>query len=346
MSDPIKDAAADAAVEALVVRAMAGGPLTKNEINVLLRATLTPAPGYLLACCDYSQVEARALAWAAGDAAAVAVFTSGADPYAALARRLFGLLEGEWDKKKHAQPRDTSKKAELGCGYGMGAPKFTVTAEKGGMVWHAARECIQASPDWSGTIPCSDPLCGAVEHDRKGNPFTHGARIIVETWRELHAPIVRFWYALSDAFMGAVKGRRTRVGPYEFGPVGKDVWCMLPSGRPLVYHRPQIRKDSEGRPRACYLGPEGWSDLYGGKIAENVTQALCRDLLAHALVGAERMGLRPVLHVHDELVCEVPADAAYECLAVLEGVMTDLPGWAATFPVDAEGHVCKRYRKG
>jgi DNA polymerase len=93
-----------------------------------------------------------------------------------------------------------------------------------------------------------------------------------------------------------------------------------------------------------YIGTKsGREHLYGGKIAENLTQAGCRDLMAEALVAAEAAGLCPVLHVHDEVVCDAPRGE--ETYAELKRIMTTLPEWAEGFPVGAAGHWGKRYRK-
>lgn len=342
--DAVKGEFADEIIAALRRVALARGPLSKHEVNVLLRACLVPRPGFKFACCDYSQVEARALAWAAGDEDALVTFrTPGADPYARLACRLFAIAAEAFHKKHHAQQRDTSKKAELGCGYGMGAPKFKVTAEKGGMVWKDAALCAGRT--------CTDPLCGFEETDFGGQVFTHGSRTIVQTWRDVHQPIVRFWEALQDAACVAAGGGRRGVGPYEFGKVGGDVWCMLPSGRPIVY--PGMKwgayfdtKAGKAKKGLHYRGTKFVEGLYGGLLAENVTQAFCRDLLARSLWRAEKAGLRPVLHVHDELVCEVPEAYAEVGLRLLEEIMSDLPAWAFGFPVAADGFICDRYRKG
>lgn len=101
----------------------------------------------------------------------------------------------------------------------------------------------------------------------------------------------------------------------------------------------------EGQPGLAYHGTRGVEHIYGGKIAENVIQAMCRDLLADAMVRAERAGLPVVLHVHDELVCEAPERAAREASELLHAIMTDLPEWAQGFPIGAAGHVGRRYRK-
>jgi DNA polymerase bacteriophage-type len=330
----------------LVARALRGWPLTQHQMNILLRACLMASPGNTLIACDYGQVEARALAWAAGDEPALEAFRDPkGDPYARLACKLFSIPLAAFDKDAHKQQRDTSKKAELGCGYQMGPPKFTITAEKGGMVWKEAALCIGAA--------CTDPLCGKVEYTKaRGGqppqPFTHGAATIVEAWRETHPAIVNFWEELKWAAIEATEGRPSQAGPYEFARVDNATWCMLPSGRPIVYNGMRVDRGEKGRSKdLSYLDPEtGFPKrTYGGALAENVTQAFCRDLLARALVQAEDAGLCPVLHVHDEIVCDVPKDAGKEALDLLELIMSELPAWAEGFPMKVDGFVSERYRK-
>jgi DNA polymerase len=141
-----------------------------------------------------------------------------------------------------------------------------------------------------------------------------------------------------------VYGGHAKAGPFEFGRVGEDVWVMMPSGRPLVYPRMGLVKDGKGREQLTYEG-RFREFTYGGKLCENVIQAFCRDLLAHALVACEEAGLEVVLHVHDEIVAQVPERLAHEGLRALEECMTTLPPWAAGFPAGAEGFFAKRYRK-
>jgi DNA polymerase bacteriophage-type len=331
----------------LVDRALRGWPLTQHQMNILLRACLTASPGNTLIACDYGQVEARALAWAAGDEPALEAFRDPeGDPYARLACRLFSIPPDKFSKKVHAQPRDTAKKAELGCGYGMGAPKFMITAEKGGMVWKDPSLC-------RGGAVCEDPICGAIEWTKpRGNnpaqPFTHGAHTIVNVWRETHAPIVDFWDELKWAAVEATEGRPAKAGPYEFARVDGSTWCMMPSGRPLVYNGMRVEKTAGSKSKdLSYLDPAtGFPKrTYGGSLSENVTQAFCRDLLARALVQAEDAGLCPVLHVHDEIVCDVPKEMGREALDLLELIMSDLPAWAAGFPMKVDGFISERYRK-
>lgn len=289
---------------------MAGEHMTNEEIDVLLRACIVPSDGCELAVCDYSNVEARWIAWAAGDEKALDVFRSGRSPYMVVAATIFGRRYE--DIVKGTDEYDLGKKSELGCNYGMGAKKFE---EK----YRPSRVGVDAAD-------------------------------IVRGWRELHVPIVRHWRALEDAFVGAVRGSSSHVGPYEFvpGADGRDVAIFLPSGRPIVYNSVGLSREIgfNGRERFApyYVGTKsGREHLYGGKIAENVTQAGCRDLLAQGLVGAEAAGLAPVLHVHDEIVADVPRGA--EGYAELQQIMTTLPEWADGFPVGAAGHWGRRYRK-
>lgn len=167
---------------------------------------------------------------------------------------------------------------------------------------------------------------------------------IVNKWRELHSPIRSLWYACERAFRAAVDGKRQTAGPCYFvhADVDDAVACFLPSGRPIVYHQPRV--DEEGN--ISYLGAEkGREHIYGGKIVENLVQALCRDLMAEAVVRTEKAGMPVVLTVHDELVCEVPEAHAAAELERLHSLMLASPAWAAGLPVEASGWMGRRYRK-
>jgi len=283
-----------------------------EEIDLLLRACFTASPGNELVVCDFSGVEARALAWCANDTAALEVFASGVSPYKVMGATIFGCSPDEISKGEERY--SIGKIAELACGYGMGPPKFEWTANKAG----------------------SD--LGAIGVD---------AAEVVYAWRDLHAPIVRFWRALEYTFRDAVRGEAGSLDCFKLVPSndGRDVAIFLPSGRPIVYSNTRLGSDEQGRPRLAFTGTKGPEHTYGGKLTENAIQALCRDLMADALVRAEDAGLCPVLHVHDEIVCDVPASAAAEAYEYLHAIMTDLPAWAEGFPIGAAGHTGMRYRK-
>lgn len=207
---------------------------------------------------------------------------------------------------------------------------------------------------------------------------------IKRMYREANPAIARFWRELDDGVMLAVKnpgkvywaGAAVRTNGDKAVKItrtftrdddGKKVpgWWLkleLPSGRVLSYPGVGIsvekvieEDDREGerpeyRERVRYMGQNQttrqWQKIYtyGGKLAENVTQALCRDMLAFALVGVERAGWPIVLHVHDEIVTDVPNEPQYSA-AELERLMCELPDWADGFPLAAEGQELSRYAK-
>ena len=200
---------------------------------------------------------------------------------------------------------------------------------------------------------------------------------IKRMWRESHPKTCAFWSDLESAAMNAIKNpgksywagaevrengdRAIRIRRTK-GKDGSPGWWLqveLPSGRILSYPgigisvEKQIDEDddrTEYRERIRYMGENqttrqwGKQYTYGGKLAENVTQALCRDLLANALVTVENAGWPIILHVHDEIVTEVPNTPDYT-VAELERMMCDLPSWAAGFPLAAEGAELMRYAK-
>ena len=203
---------------------------------------------------------------------------------------------------------------------------------------------------------------------------------IKRMWRESHPETVAFWRDLKDGILAAVRnpGREFWAGAHlrrsgerairiwrtvEFDSSGRKVpgwWlCMeLPSGRILSYPGIGVsvtkETDEDGRVntnvRIKYQGENQltrqWTTLYthGGKACENIVQALCRDLLAYAMINVEGGGYPIVLSVHDELVCETP-DAPEYTVAELEKLMCSLPEWAEGFPLVAEGQELKRYAK-
>lgn len=310
-------------------------PLCTKAINTLVRATLHAPPGMALAVIDFSQVEARALAWAADDHEALKrfrVYDSGdqinGDPYAAMAAQIFGGTAGDYVKGSPGEypGRHIGKQAELGCGYGMGVERFHNKVIEDGSSWEAITEAARKA----GAIGPTEDLT---------------AEMVVGAWRTLHENIVCFWGELNRACVKAVGGEACDAGPFSFVNVDGVVMCRLPSGRLIAYRGCRLSPSERGRPELSYVGKRGREKLYGGKLAENAIQAMCRDLMAQALVRAEAEGLRPVHTVHDELICEVPAAEADDALALLEQIMVTVPTWAAGMPIAAEGFVCDRYAK-
>jgi DNA polymerase len=230
------------------------------------------------------------------------------DAYKVAATQIFGCRYEDVSKDQ----RQAGKVSVLACGYGGGAGAIERFAEALGVNLSAA---------------------GVDAQD------------IVDAWRAAHKPIVSFWYDCERALAKAIEGKRGRVSCFEFVPAGGDVAVLMPNGRPLVYNEIRASRGERGWPELSYQGHHSREKLYGGKIVENLIQSLTREFLAEAMVQADDAGLAPVLHVHDELVCEVPASDEADAREALHAIMTTVPEWAEGFPLGAAGHVGKRYRK-
>ncbi len=178
------------------------------------------------------------------------------------------------------------------------------------------------------------------------------AQQAVKAYRTLYPEIPRVWRACGDAVIGAINGVSCEVGKCFIHMVGRDLHIVLPSGRPIVYrdariemvvplyckmyHMPEVPV-----PTVVYNSARGPGFLYGSKITENICQGICRDLLADAVVRCDTTGLQPVVHVHDEVLCEASEDRFDEMLRI----MTLPPNWAKGFPVKVEGYSGKQWSK-
>jgi DNA polymerase len=311
----------DDEINAAIDAVLAGAHADPELIDLLLRACLCAGPGKTLAVQDFSGVEARALAWLAGDDARIAVLTSKVGPYRTMAGTIYG--------------RDPAT-------IGKGDPAYTI-----GKISELALQ-------YQGSVGAFTKMARTQGVDLSDVDVPE----VVAAWRRANARIVQFWYALERAFVSAASGRAAKLGPLELVPSddGRDVAIFLPNGRPIIYNAVRLRRDERGRPKVSYapkaVGPGTYvdphtgelrADTYGGKLTQNVIEGVCRELLAGALVAAERDGLDPVLHVHDEIACEV--ENGEEGLAHLSHIMLTLPDWAEGFPIGAAGHVGRRYRK-
>lgn len=160
----------------------------------------------------------------------------------------------------------------------------------------------------------------------------------VRAWRRNNPNIVRMWYAIEDCFRNALRqpGAPQAYAGVSYCYNGNHTACRLPSGRLLYYHSPA---DING----TLVFDEG-EETYGGKLVENIIQATARDILANALVNCESAGYPVVLHVHDEIICELPEGRG--SVVELEHIMGRLPQWASDWPIRAAGgYRAKRYRK-
>ena len=288
--------------------------------STCLRGMMIPGEGREFVCADYSSIEGRVLAWLAKEETALDVYRSGRDPYKVNAAAIYGV---SYDEVTKAQ-RQIGKVAELALGYQGSVGAFNAMAVNYGVVL----------PD------------GEVKE-------------IVQAWREAHPKTTAMWRDLENACTSAIKapGRIFECGRTLFAV--KDVHgtpflaMRLPSGRFLWYCRPRIEAKmmSWGEPKdvPAFDGVNsmtrkwGTQYLYGGLLAENLTQATARDLLVNGMLNAEQHGYPIVMHVHDEAVAEVFAGVGD--VAAFERYLCDLPSWAVGLPIKAEGWKGTRYKK-
>jgi DNA polymerase len=280
-------------------------------LSRLLRPSIVAPPGKVLVAIDWSAVEARCLAWEAGDDAKLALFAAGDDVYQDAARAIFPGEIGDFE-------RLVGKVSELACGYGGSEGAFTSMAGNYGV-----------------HVPAGD------------------VRRIVQAWRRKNRAIVELWRWFDHALPRLLSGRYqgapeclARLGvTYAVGDGA--LLCRLPSGRVMRYPDAQI--DEHGQvtyARGAWAparGASSWprAKLWGGLLTENLTQAIARDLLAAAMVRLEAMGYPVVLHVHDEIVCEVPAGVSEK----LADVMREPPAWAKGLPLEVKDRECERFGK-
>lgn len=306
--------------------ALPGGVPVADAVSALIRPCFCAAPDNVLCIADFAGIEARGVAWCAGELRQLELFAAGADAYCDLATQIFGYDVTPSQKRERA----VGKTAVLGCGYGMGPDKFAATCLKNGIDLAAANTSAKT----------------VIEAYRDNYSAIAGCRVTGGTWRE-----GGLWNDLERAARRAINGAgRTEAGKCVFYREGLDLIVQLPSGRRMFFRNARIARGDQdsGFYRAPILfdSPKQRNETtYSGKLTENVVSGICRDLLASAIVECERVGLRVVLHVHDELVVEVPAEQADAALQQLLVIMSTPPAWAAGFPIEVVGFSAERYFK-
>ena len=292
---------------------------TVEAMSGLIRAAFIPSPHNSLLVADYSAVEGRVLAWLAGQDDILEAYIAGLDMYKLNAMVVYNAKYEDVTKDQ----RQVGKVIELACGYQGAGGAFISMGKNYGL---------------------------KVEEKE--------ADAIVKKWRQGRAKTVNFWYACDEAAIKATEkpGAVYTVGFLAFKKVGGHLLMRLPSGR-CLYYRNAFTKEvtkttKEGRRYVkntlfywgvdSYTGRWSKQHTYGGKLAENATQAVARDLEAEALVLTEEAGLHPVIHVHDEIATD---DENPDDFKTLKQIMEDVPSWARGLPIKAEGSVMDYYRK-
>ena len=309
----------------------------------LIRTAFIPSEGCRFVVSDFSAIEARVVAWLAGEQWTLDAFRAGKDIYCETASMMYHVPVEKHGQNAHL--RQKGKVAVLACGYqgGVGAMR---------------------AMDRGGSIPDEE------------------LQSVVDQWRAANPMIVKLWRDYEAAAKTAITERRTvrrgiripaenladreymaggPVRPYsvrdgirvEFSYDRGNLLIRLPSGRRLCYWQARVREDPRtGRESIIYMGVNqvtkqwGETETYGGKLVENVVQATARDCLAEAMRRVDAMGYTIVMHVHDEMIVDVPQrQADPDALARINEAMGAPISWAPGLPLRGDGYECEFYRK-
>lgn len=305
------------------LRIVYGSP--NDTLSQLIRTAFVAAPGNVLIDADFSAIEARVISWLADEEWRLEVFRTHGKIYEASASQMFGVpLERIKKGNPEYSLRQRGKVAELALGYQGGVP--------------AMRQ-----------MDTGKLLADLPDEEIKD---------IVDKWRNTNPKIRNLWYSFNDAAIRVVQnGGSLRVRCCTFA---RECDCIrgttsmtisLPSGRKLYYVEPSVGENRWGGPSITYMGVNdknkwGRIETYGGKLVENVVQAIARDCLAQAIEHLEAAGLPVVFHIHDEVVIDTAAFDTNDAMLdkVVKIMSTPIP-WAEGLPLGADGWVGAFFKK-
>lgn len=287
-----------------------------DTLKQLIRTGLVAEDGNRFIVSDFSAIEARVIAWYAGQDWVLDVFRTHGKIYEATAAQMFHLGDVEaydWKSSEGKEMRQRGKVATLALGY-QGA---------------------------AGALTAMGALNQGISEDELPD--------IVQRWREANKRIVNFWYSTQKGVVRCLSGGGMQKGPkgLRFFRKGGFLFIQLPSGRRLAYAKAHLDEGNYG-PAIFY---EGQGDkvafqklqTYGGKLVENIVQATARDLLAEAMIRLDKNNYPIVFHVHDEAVAELPQGEG--SLEDMNKLMAVNPEWAEGLPLNAEGFETEYYMK-
>ena len=284
-----------------------------NEVAAtLIRTAIVPTPGNTFFVADYSAIEARVIAWLAREAWRQQTFKEGGDIYCASASQMFGVPVVKHGENGHLRQKGKIAELALGYGGGVGALK-AMGGEKMGLTEEEMND-------------------------------------IVAKWRKASPHIKQLWATLDKAFTQATRGAAVQLdrGLGMFRKNG-NVYIQLPNGRCIAYVQPQITEEG-----ITYMGlnqtTRQWERIgtWGGKLTENVVQAIARDCLCESLERLDKANMNPVMHVHDEIICDIYAADTVDKerkLRKLKALMGVSPKWAQDLVLTADGFYSDYYKK-
>lgn len=280
----------------------------------LVRTAFIPSEGCRFVVSDFSAIEARVISWISGEEWRLEAFREGKDIYCETASQMYKV-----PVVKHGvngELRQKGKVAELACGYqgGVGAMK---------------------------------------RMDREGAIPEEELQQVVDQWRNANPHIVKLWRNCEMAARTAINEHRTvriRAG-IEFSYINSNMFIKLPGGRKLCYWDTRLKMDpNDGREHIVYMGVNqetkqwGETETYGGKLVENITQAIARDCLAVAMTRVSAKGYKIVMHVHDEMIADVPVEDT-KALDIINDIMAQPIDWAPGLPLKGDGYEATFYKK-
>lgn len=311
----------------------------KTVFDVLkgcLRGIICAPKGKKLLFSDFAGIESRVLNWVCKNEIKLDLFRRGQDAYIHTALDVYNVTydeiadfnhqKGKWViEDDHSEKRQIGKACELGLGYGMGWGTFQVNAAQAGSL---------LTEDF--------------------------ARQVVATWRDANPEIPEFWWRIEKACKFVIWNKKKVAnvnGLRVFWDPRGYLAIQLPSGRCLRYYNAQVHRNrapdaTDDREQIHYLdgGKFGHKanglriSTYGGKLCENIVQAIARDLLVYSMLLIHKAGIPIIFHVHDEVVTEVDEDDS-DSFGIVHGAMETLPGWAEGLPLEAETQESRRFTK-
>ena len=287
---------------------------TAFVFSELIRTAFIPSDGCRFVVSDFAAIEARVISWISGEEWRLEAFRAGKDIYCETASQMYKVPVVKHGENGHL--RQKGKVAELACGYqgGIGAMKRM---------------------DKGGTIPEEE------------------LQAVVDAWRAANPKIPKLWRTCELAAKTAIEEHRTvRIAHgIAFSYINGNLFIKLPSGRKLCYWDTRLKLDPrDGRDHIVYMGVNqetkqwGETETYGGKLVENIVQATARDCLAVAMTRVSELGYKIVMHVHDEMIVDVP-DEDKEAPAVINDIMGQPIDWAPGLPLKGDTYETPFYKK-
>jgi DNA polymerase len=281
-----------------------------DTLSQLVRTAFIPRKGYRFIVADFSAIEARVLSWLAGETWRMDIFAEDGDIYCASASQMFKVPVEKHGLNAHL--RQKGKVSELALGYNgsVGALKAMGALEMG-------LEEIELKP-------------------------------LVDAWRQSNPNIVQLWWDVDKAAKGAVREKTTtNTHGIKFSYESGFLFITIPSSRRLAYVKPRIGTNDFGSDCVTYEGvgaTKKWEriDTFGGKLVENIIQAISRDLLCHAMQQLETAGCHIVMHIHDEVVIEAPKGMDVDEVG---RIMSIVPSWVEGLMLSAAGYEAEFYMK-